>query len=288
MNGNTIAFTDWYMVIINSKNKNMEIPVPKFLKELEKKINSSDYNVFYNDKKKCFIITYDGDDYTVVLNQKEQNELANKNYTPLILKLMLLASLEKKASDEMASQAVKKQKLKAIIESDYENIESLEDYELYLEYLKESLQKAKSIEDKNTINTKIACILSIIERMKKEEKEKEDNPLDLKLHINRFVYNILRQIDKLDDKNKKIIALELKRILIDYKQIVDDYNSRNDTSMIIGNPMVPMEILERIIDVEYKLKVLLKNRELSSFVDTKLNSIEDELAEVINNKKGKK
>lgn len=286
-NSNQVVFTDWYMVSINDDNNRYEIPVPKFLKELEKKLESKSYNVFFDNEKKVFYITYCGVDYDVILNNKEQNSLLSNNYSPLVLKLLWLASLEKKYNDEAALQNVRKAKIEAIIKSNYEDMESLEDYELFLDYLKSSLKNAKTIEEKNTINTKIANIVKTINEMKKEEKQKEENPLNLQLYINRYIYDILKQVNKLDEKDRKKVAAELRKILVDFKKIVDDYNKKKDTGLFIGNPMLPMDILERIIDVEFELKTLLKSKDLSNYIDSELGDIEEELNSVIHSKNNK-
>ena len=49
---NQIAFTDWYMVIVSTKDDSIEMPVPKFLKALEKKYKSDKFNVLYNEDTK--------------------------------------------------------------------------------------------------------------------------------------------------------------------------------------------------------------------------------------------
>ncbi len=282
---NQIVFTDWYTASINNDSEHYEIPVPKFLKELEKKLESTDYNVFYEENQKRFYITYCGVDYNVLLNKGEQLKLSSGEFSPLILKLFWLAKLEKKYNDEKALQEVRIAKIKAIEESDYEDLDTLEDHELYLEYLENSLKKAKTSKEKNAINTKIAYIVPKIRELKKNEKQQQDNPLNLQLYINRFIYNILAQIEQLDEAERTKMAAKLKKILLDFKKIVDDYNKKKDTGLFIGNPLLPMEILERIIDVEFELKSLLKMKSLGDFVDEELGDVEAELRSVISSAK---
>ena len=280
-NSNKIVFTDWYTVSIISNDREIELPVPKFLKELEKELKGKDYNVFFNSSNNKFIITYDGVDYDVIFNQTEQKNILSHNYSPLVLKLLYLATKEKKYNDEEALQAVRKKKVEVMDDSNYEVIETVEDYELYLDYLKANLKKVKNNSEKNVINTKIANIVQIIDKMKKEKKQQEENPLNLQMHINRFVYDILKDIDKLDETNRKKIAGELKKILLDFKKMVDDYNKKKANGLFLGDPMVPMEILERIIDVEFKIKDLLRNNEIVNLVNSEFS--DTELFDVIKN-----
>ena len=285
-NGNIVVFTDWYSVIVNTDNVSKEIAIPKFLRELEKKLESKEYNVFYNEKQKKFYITYEGIDYSVIFNNDEQKSLESNDYTPLILKLFWLTSLEKKYNDEKAFQTARKEKINSINNSNYEDIETIEDYELYLDYLKELLKKAKTQEEKNAINTKIVNIVQIVSKMKKEVKEKEENPLNLQMYINKTIYNVLKQVDKLNNEEKKEITSELRTIIVDFKKQVDDYNKKKNSGLFFGNPMVPMDILERIIDVEYKVKSLLKSKEISIFVDESLSGLESELNSIVHTNKG--
>ncbi len=287
---NQIVFTDWYTVILILNGKKYEMPIPKFLKELDKKIDSREYNVFFSEKQRQFSITYDGVDCSVVLNKNEQDSLLSGDYSPLILKLLLLASKEKEYNDEAAIQAVRKAKIEAFIRSNYADMETLEDHELYLDYLKVSLKKKKNANEKVIINTKIANLVKIIEKLKKEEKEKKENPLSLSLHINKIIFNLLKDLDKLDEKDRISLSIKLKQIILDYEKIVDDYNKKKDMGLLIGNPLLPFSILERIIDIESEIKTLQKKRisidESVSFFD----NLETELKSIIDSddKKGSK
>lgn len=289
-NNNKIVFTDWYEVIINSNKGKTEIPVPRFLRELDRRLEKEDFSIsFYEDNKEIFII-YDGIEYKVILNRTEQEKLESGEYSPLILKLLWLASKEKRYNDEQALQAVRKTKIEAIIKSNYEDLETVEDYELLLEYLQLALKKSKTPEEKNANNTKIANVVQIIKSMKQEEEEKKENPLNLKMYINKFIYNALGQVEQLDPKNRGVLAQELKKIIIDFKKQVEDYNKKKEAGLFLGNPMVPMNILERIIDVEFKIKSILKSNSVSSFVSSQLSGLKSELNAIVNNDscKGKK
>ena len=278
---NRVVFTDWYTVIISQGAKYFEIPIPKFLKELEKKLDSKEYNVFYNEKQKMFSITYDSVDYNVVLNKNEQGSLLSGEYSPLILKLLLLASKEKEYNDEAKIQAVRKAKIDAFIRSNYADMETLEDHELYLDYLKVSLKNTKNADEKVIINTKIANLVKIIEKLKKERKEQNENPLNLRLHINKMIFKILDDVDKLDEKDQIAISIKLKQIILDYEKIIDDYNKKKDMGLLLGNPLIPFDILERIIEIEFEIKTFQKNKKSSDESSSFFDDLERELKSII-------
>ena len=110
------------------------------------------------------------------------------------------------------------------------------------------------------------------------------------MYINKFIYNALGQVEQLDPKNRGVLAQELKRIIIDFKKQVEDYNKKKESGLFLWNPMVPMNILERIIDVEFKIKSILKSNSISSFVSSQLSGLKSELNAIVNNDscKGKK
>lgn len=282
---NRLVFTDWYTVIFNG---NREVPLSRFFRELEGKLKTKEYNVYYDENTMIFIITYNGTDYEVLLPINSQKSLKTKEYTPLVLKLILLARNEEIYSDIANKEAVRETKIKEINDSFYEDIETIEDYELYLDYLKKSLSKAKTEEEKHTINTKIASIINIVNNMKKEEKQKRENPLNLQLHINRFIYNIIKQLDKINEKDRKMIGIELKKIILEYYKIIKKFNSRKDTDLVVGNPVIPMEILSRIIDLEALVDTILKKQDTKETVSSELKGIEDDLHSIINNSEGGK
>lgn len=286
---NQMVFTDWYKVTICSSRGYVEkeIPVPKFLKELEKNLKSLEYNIVFDEDINKFMITYDGVDYDVILNNTEQKCLETKQYSPLILKLLWLATLDKKYTDEIELQKYREERINSIIKSNYEDMVTLEDHELYLEYLNASLKKTKQEDERNTINTKIAAIIPIIDKLRKEESQKVKNPLNLRLYINRFIYDALKQIDELDDEDRIALAGELKLILIDFKKIVDEYNAKKDKGLVIGDPMLPSSILERIIDLEFKIKNVVKKENISSYVENELGDLEKELRSKVEDKGGR-
>ena len=282
---NQIVFTDWYTVNVCTAKTNdiKEIPVPKFLRELERNLKGMDYNITFDEESNEFDITYKGKNYEVVLNKDDQISLVTNEYSALVLKLRWLTSLDKKYTDEFELIKYREERLKQIIESNYEDMKTLEDYEILLGFLNQSLKKVKTEEEKNTINTKISAILPTIDELRKEEKEKKENPLSLRLHLNRFIYNALGKIDALNDEDRVALAGELKKILIDFKQIVDDYNKNKDDGLVIGDPMFPSSILQRIIDIEFKIKSVVKKDNIVAIVDDELGDIENELRAVVDN-----
>ena len=284
---NTIVFTDWYQVQINGSDS-FEISVPKFLKELEKGLNSKAYNVFFNEDNKKFIITYKGHDYDVIFNRDEEESLLSGQYSPLIIKLLWLTKLEKKYNDERAIQAVREAKIESFENSNYENLETVEDYELYLEFLKNKLNKATSQEEKNAINTKITIILQMINEMKKDENKRQNNQEDLEMHINRFIYSDLKQIEELDDENRISLANEIKGIILDYRKRVEAYNQKKKSGLFLGNPLLPKDILGRLIDVEFKIKTAIKTSKISSYVTDSLSGLEERLNSIINDEPQKR
>ena len=121
-NNNQIAFTDWYMVIVSTKDDSIEMPVPKFLKALEKKYKSDKFNVLYNEDTKKFAITYNGEDFSVEFNSEEKRNLESGEYSPLLVKLMFLATQEKIYNDIQQERERKKQRLNEILNFSYDDM----------------------------------------------------------------------------------------------------------------------------------------------------------------------
>ena len=279
---NQIAFTDWYMVIISTDKDSIEMPVPKFLKALEKKYKSDQFNVLYNEDTKEFAITFNGEDFNVEFNSEEKRNLESDNYSPLLVKLRFLASQEKIYNDAQKEEERKKQRLTEILNSNYDDMKTAEDYELLLFYLENySSKKAKTEKDRNTVNTMIAHIIPKLNELRKEEENKITNPLNLRMHINKFIYNLLMQARQIsNDTVRKNIVNEIRKIIADFRKIVNNYNRNiNNPNLYVGNPLLPMQILDRINEIEFEIRNILKNDHLSLFVDNEFNSLKEAIQE---------
>ena len=260
---------------------NEEINISKFIRTLERNLKSDDYNVIYNEDKKNFIITYNGIDYIVVFPEEWQKELDNDSYTPIVLKLIMLAKKDINNINRNANEKVRQRKIEEMDDSFYEDIESLEDYELYLEYLKKKVKHARNYEERNVLKTKIEYIDQIVTKLKKEQQDKKDNPLNLKLNINKFLYDIFIKSKQLDSSDRKRIVEILKEILDDYYEIL---NNKKNRLLPVENELLPSNILDRIIDVEMLLYSLLKNKGLV----LKVNTDFDEIREMLKQEEGVK
>ena len=282
-NNNQIAFTDWYMVIVSTKDDSIEMPVPKFLKALEKKYKSDKFNVLYNEDTKKFAITYNGEDFSVEFNSEEKRNLESGEYSPLLVKLMFLATQEKIYNDIQQERERKKQRLNEILNSSYDDMKTAEDYELLLDYLEnKKYREAKTEKERNTVNTMIAHIIHKLNELKKQEESKITNTLNLRMHINKFIYDLLTQTKQVSDDNVRVgLVNRIKKIIADYRKIVDDYNRNGNNVLYVGNPLLPMQILDRINEIQFELINILKDHRLSIFVDGEFNSLKAEIQEDI-------
>ena len=272
-----IVFTDWNMVIIDDR---LEISSNKFLNILEKNIKTHEYNVFYDNN--TFLITYLGIDYEVILPSSSEKSLESKEYTPLVLKLLLLSFVEKRYNDEEALENAKKVKVSEMNNSFYEDIKEEEDYILYLDFLKKSLSTVKTPEEKRVINTKIAQIVQKIEEMQMDARKKLLNPLNLQNYMYRFIYDLLKKTELLDSNNRKVIAGKIREILKEYKIELDKYIiKRKKQQLVIGNPLLSMGTLDKIIDVEFLIDEIKKKNNLQDKINSETKKIEDELNEII-------
>ena len=280
-NNNQIAFTDWYMVIVSTKDDSIEMPVPKFLKALEKKYKSDKFNVLYNEDTKKFAITYNGEDFSVEFNSEEKRNLESGEYSPLLVKLMFLATQEKIYNDIQQERERKKQRLNEILNSSYDDMKTAEDYELLLDYLEnKKYREAKTEKERNTVNTMIAHIIPKLNELKKQEESKITNPLNLRMHINKFIYDLLTHTKQVSDDNVRVgLVNRIKKIIADYRKIVDDYNRNGNNVLYVGNPLLPMQILDRINEIQFELINILKDHRLSIFVDGEFNSLKAEIQE---------
>ena len=73
----------------------------------------------------------------------------------------------------------------------------------------------------------------------------------------------------------------IKKIIADYRKIVDDYNRNGNNVLYVGNPLLPMQILDRINEIQFELINILKDHRLSIFVDGEFNSLKAEIQEDI-------
>ena len=275
---NTIVFTDWYTVIINGHD---ERPLAKFFRELDSNLKNDDYGVAHYDINGSFMITYRDKDYKVILPLSSQESLITKEYTPLVFKLLCLADAEARYNDEKLRQEVRKVKIREINKSVYDNLETLEDYELYAGSLEQELKTVKTAEEENTINTKIANLNRIINDMRKKEKQKVENPLNLSLYVNRFIYEIIEKAKALPMEDRVEPHEMIKGIILDYQKIIEEYNKRKESDLIVGDPTIPFEILYRIFDVE---ALIAKKGKVAAFrnqVTNSLQGIENNLQAII-------
>jgi hypothetical protein len=262
-----IVFTDWRTVIIENVNRR-EIPEGKFLRYLNRVIKENNCGIKYYSNEKSFVITLYGVDHEVILPLDSQNSLNSKKHTPLVNKLLLISAASKKYNDEYLANEVKRIKIQEIEDSMYEKIETEEDYNLYLDYLKQLLKKAKTKMDKTTINAKILRISELLR-----------NPLNFKLHINRFIYNITKDMKLLDDNDKKEIRDKLLSILNDYFAILNRQNDDNEM-LVLGSSTLPMNILYRINEVEENVASLLRKKQKNNNSDG-LEDVRDNLNSII-------
>jgi hypothetical protein len=268
------VFTDYNVVVVFKGAETTTISTNKYIQDLEKKIGNDANGVFYSVNRNTFSITEDNTDFDVVLPDKDEDSLNTKEYTPLVKNLLYLAAKHRKISDEKNKVIVRETKIKAMENSNYEDIEDVEDLELYLDYLRnEALKKAKTTEEKETIQTKIIGIALLIKRKTKEDDNRIPSPLDLKSYIERFVYDVTNKSNKLTRKEKLMILNKTKKIVIDYKKLMDVGFSSN----------LPISILDRIDEVEdYLDKKLGIN---SNQLENQLTHIMDELAVYVDEKK---
>lgn len=283
-----ILFTDKGTVIYSTPRGVFEKPASKFLREVEKKYKKDGYGVFFDKDNNKFTMNFNGIDYDVKLTKESEESLqptnGEPNYTPLVLKLLYMSMIEEQYNNYLNAIAVRKAKIKEINDSFYETMETLEDHEIYLDYLDEEYKKAKTKEQRDVINTKVAYLAPIVQELRAKEKQKRDNPLNLKYHINRFVIELLEKAKQLDDAKRLKIANLLKKIVQEYQRIVNEYNRRSKNTIVLGNPLLSLEILGKIVDVEFLLAGYLKEKQASDYIDSRMGSIVEQLNQDITSK----
>lgn len=273
-----IVFTNYNITVKYTDAFQETFPTNKFLEILEKKLNDNKYSIFYSENKRIFYITYDGRDYDVVLPAIDQKSLESNNFTPLVNNLLYLAAKKRNIIYSNNKEAVRETKIKAMENSNYEDIEDVEDLRLYLDYLKNTaLKKATKQEDIETIQTKIISISLLIKRKTRDDDNRIQSPLDLKSYMEKFVYEVMDKVNKLDNKDKKMILSKTSKILKEYKKYIN-YSFGN--KRIFNNKYLPVNILDMINEVEGFL-----DHKLGAFINplhSELSQIMNELEELTN------
>ena len=272
-----IVFTDWRTVKLNSVE---EIRLSTFLKKLDRNYKNDNYSVYYYEGEKKFIITYNGYNYEVILPTKSKEKLLNGEYTPLVYKLLYLSLIEKEYKRQKEMKEANEEKLSRIRESFYEELESLDDYRLYLDSLEKDYKKAKTKDERDVINTKKDYVCEKIKELQKEEYQKQNNPLNLRFHVNRFIYNLLCQARLLNDKDRVRVGNILRGIILDYKKNVSEYYS-DDNKLKLGNPLLSLDILGRIVDVEFLVEKLMSKNKVSSLINPQLFNVVSDLQQSV-------
>ena len=241
INNSELWFTEKGTVIYSTPKGVIEKTGSRFFKELERNYKKDSHNVIFDEENNKFTITIDGINYDVVLPEESQRSLIPSNsgptYSPLVLKLLYLSMIEQQYNDYVRALEVRNAKIKEMDDSFYENMKTLEDHEIYAEYLEAKYKKAKTKEERDLINTKLANLYEYIKVLRQKEKQENENPLNLKLHINRFIYDLLDKAKLLDDSKRIKVANLLRKIVLEYQRIVKEYN-RSGNSLKLGNPLI--------------------------------------------------
>ena len=276
-----IKFTDKGTVIFSTARETIEKPASKFLHEVERKYQKDGYGVYFDKETNKFTMTFNGLDYAVILPKESEDSLTPRNngpkYTPLVLRLLYMSMIEEQYNKYLNAIAVRKAKINEINDSFYNTMETLEDHELYLDYLDNEYNNAKTKEARELISTKMANLAPIVQELKKKRIQEKNNPLNLKYHINRFVMELLNKAKQLDDKKCLKIADMLRKIVLEYRDKVFAFNKKSKNELSLGNPLVSLEILGKIVDVEFLLAKYLKEKQASEFVESKMGDIVHDL-----------
>ena len=267
-----IVFTDWDRVV-TTNGESVEEKTSVFLNHLEKNIIKDGYGIYLNTCDLSFVIRLNNVDYNVILPQESQNSLINGEYTPLVVVLLSLVAISKKYREQKANNQVIETKMDAIIDSYYENFEDLEDYERYLMFLNKSLEKEHDKDKRKVIETKIGALNEIIFEERNKIESQALNPLGLRNHTNRLIHNLIRDSKKLLPNDQLIVNERIRKILVDYKRIGKRYFKKKKNELLLGNPLLSIEILKQIVEVEELIKKL--------YIQS-LYGIMDELDECIN------
>ena len=290
INNSELWFTEKGTVIYSTPKGVIEKTGSRFFKELERNYKKDSHNVIFDEENNKFTITIDGFDYDVVLPEESQRSLIPSNsgptYSPLVLKLLYLSMIEQQYNDYTRALEVRNAKIKEMDDSFYENMKTLEDHEIYAEYLEAKYKKAKTKEERDLINTKLANLYEYIKVLRQKEKQENENPLNLKLHINRFIYDLLDKAKLLDDSKRIKVANLLRKIVLEYQRIVKEYN-RSGNSLKLGNPLISLEILGKIVDVEFLVAKYLSEKKTNDYIDSRMGNVIESLEQnIIPDEKG--
>ena len=290
INNSELWFTEKGTVIYSTPKGVIEKTGSRFFKELERNYKKDSHNVIFDEENNKFTITIDGFDYDVVLPEESQRSLIPSNsgptYSPLVLKLLYLSMIEQQYNDYTRALEVRNAKIKEMDDSFYENMKTLEDHEIYAEYLEAKYKKAKTKEERDLINTKLANLYEYIKELRRKEEQETENPLNLKLHINRFIYDLLDKAKLLDDSKRIKVANLLRKIVLEYQRIVKEYN-RSGNSLKLGNPLISLEILGKIVDVEFLVAKYLSEKKTNDYIDSRMGNVIESLEQnIIPDEKG--
>lgn len=120
-------------IIIDGSN--LEMKFDDFAKKIEKNMqNKEGYNIFYNKDKNYFDITFNGNDYQLVLDDKTMNDYLFGKYDNITSRLKQLCDIQlelkkREEAEELRNEIVEKAKKCKNLNDEEKNI--------YLEYLKE-------------------------------------------------------------------------------------------------------------------------------------------------------
>ena len=250
---NKIVFTAWHIVnIINSEKDKEPMKENKFLAIMARNYKTKNYGVFYDPNDYSFSITYQGENYQVILPTEVKASLKTKNRKKLALDLLKLALDEKKYNDAVEAEKNYERRLKEIETSGYDALETTEDYEFYLNYLNNKAKKTKNEEEKELINCKIRGILKNIA-----------NPYNLTFHFNRLICDVASQGKELDDSEKQELEQRLRAIADDYYVILSNF----DKGLVNGSSIMPMDIVRRIEETEYLVSTWLNNKKTKEEIE---------------------
>lgn len=247
------VFTYWDTVIYG----NTELPVQELFNTIDDSLSKHDtkyYGVYFDEKEKQFIIKIDTIKYLAVF-QDEVNEMINEGgNNSLTLRLLLLANKTKQMQDEIAIKTTRESIIDKINSSNYEEIETPENYQIYLEYLEEQLAKAETDAEKRLIDTKMANIIKILGDIRKSDTQLITNPLELKYDIVGYLNEILGKCKLLERKDQITVAKEVKRIIIEYKKLQNNIAKGKNKDK--DNNVLPIAILDQISQLEQKVMLL--------------------------------
>ena len=143
--------------------------------------------------------------------------------------------------------------------------------------LEMSLYNNNYIEFKITLNSPMATCY-YIEKYNFETIKEISYLFHRKFNDMEAVYQYYKE--KIFPKEINLVLSSDKNIMsLMYKKIVDDYNRNGNNVLYVGNPLLPMQILDRINEIQFELINILKDHHLSMFVDNEFDSLKAEIRE---------